>query len=951
MRLFLFDGSALIFRSFHAFAGRSSLTSRGMDVGMVYGFLSSLLSVIRREKPDLLALCFDTGAPTFRHKQYDAYKANRPPLDEGIRAQLPLLREVIDLMNIPQLFLEGFEADDIIGTLAKQAGRQSHEVFIVSGDKDFLQLVDANVRIYRLPTGRSGDAPEVIAPEHVEGKFGVPAEQVIEVLALMGDSADNVPGVPGVGEKTAVQLIKQYGTVETVLQHALEIEKPKLRESLVNFADQARLSRELVIIDTNVPLDLTPDQLLFGPVNNEHIRRRLIDLEFRNILTQIDTLAGVGRQPAHDLFSVGNVDATGRDESLPKEQRDYYLVRDKHGLDDLIGKLSACQGTGNAVKMIEEGDYDGKIVAIDTETTGLDSMRAELVGMSFSFGEGEAYYIAANAFEGVPVAYTPPPPPRLRPNITRELAYLLDRLQPFYSNSKIAKSGQNLKYDWLVLSCYDVVLEGVVFDTMLASHILDSSARQHGIDHLSEVHLGLRKIPTSSLIGSGSKQISMADAPVESVSEYACEDADAALKLTNLFLPRIKSQGFNELLYHQELPLMAVLLKMEKTGVALDLKLLAELSEEFRREAERLVDEVHELAGFPFNLNSTQQLADVLFNKLGLPPGKKTKTGFSTDVDELERLAPVHELPAKLLRYRHLTKLKSTYIDALPLMIHPITRRVHTSFNQTIAATGRLASTDPNLQNIPIRSEDGGRIRKAFIPGEPGWKILSADYSQIELRIMAHLSGDERLRSAFTSGMDIHRATAAWMFGIEPAEVTSDMRRQAKEVNFGVLYGMGDFGLAQRLGITRSRAREFIEAYFGQFSRVKTYIDEIIAEVRKNEYVMTIMGRKRPMPDINAKNFNIRSMAERIAVNTPIQGSAADLIKLAMLDVQKMLDTEGFRARMLLQVHDELLFETPKDEVERLSARLREVMAGAMEFSVPIEVGVGSGDTWLDAHD
>lgn len=396
---------------------------------------------------------------------------------------------------------------------------------------------------------------------------------------------------------------------------------------------------------------------------------------------------------------------------------------------------------------------------------------------------------------------------------------------------------------------------------------------------------------------------------------------------------------------------MAVLLKMEKTGVALDLKLLAELSEEFRREAERLVDEVHELAGFPFNLNSTQQLADVLFNKLGLPPGKKTKTGFSTDVDELERLAPVHELPAKLLRYRHLTKLKSTYIDALPLMIHPITRRVHTSFNQTIAATGRLASTDPNLQNIPIRSEDGGRIRKAFIPGEPGWKILSADYSQIELRIMAHLSGDERLRSAFTSGMDIHRATAAWMFGIEPAEVTSDMRRQAKEVNFGVLYGMGDFGLAQRLGITRSRAREFIEAYFGQFSRVKTYIDEIIAEVRKNEYVMTIMGRKRPMPDINAKNFNIRSMAERIAVNTPIQGSAADLIKLAMLDVQKMLDTEGFRARMLLQVHDELLFETPKDEVERLSARLREVMAGAMEFSVPIEVGVGSGDTWLDAHD
>ncbi len=946
MRLFLFDGSALVHRSFHAFSGRAALTSHGRDVGMIFGFLASLLSVIRREKPDRLALCFDTAAPTFRHRRFEAYKATRPPLDEGIRAQLPLLREIIDLLNIPQLRLDGYEADDIIGTLARQGGRQAFEVYIVAGDKDFLQLVDDRIKVYRLPTGRSGDAPEVIGKDQVAQKFGVPPGQVIDVLGLMGDSVDNVPGVPGVGEKTALQLVRQFGSVQDVLDHASEVEKPKLRESLIKFADQALLSRELVIIDTEVPLDITPDDLHFGPMNNEAARKKLVELEFRNILLQIDALAGIGRPAGQNQISLTPEEPSVSPDSsaLP---RDYHLVKERPALDNLIRLLMACrrEASDSPIEPLSP------IVAIDTETTSIDSMRAELVGMSFSIKEGEAFYVAANAFEGVPTEYTPPLPPKLRPNISRELAYILGRLRPFYENPAIAKAGQNLKYDLLVLNCYDLAVEGVVFDTMLASHILDSSARQHGIDHLAEVHLGVRKIPTSALIGSGAKQISMADVAVEKISEYACEDADAALRLTNLFIPRIKNEGFRSLFYQQELPLMAVLLKMEKTGVALDMKLLAELSEEFRREAESLVSEVHDLAGFPFNLNSTQQLADVLYRQLGLPPGKKNKTGFSTDVDELERLAPVHELPAKLLRYRHLTKLKSTYIDALPQMVHPITRRVHTSFNQTIAATGRLSSTDPNLQNIPIRSEDGGRIRKAFISGEPGWKMLSADYSQIELRIMAHLSGDERLSAAFTSGMDIHRATAAWMFGVTPDDVTSDMRRQAKEVNFGVLYGMGDYGLAQRLGITRARAREFIETYFGQFARVKSYIDEIIAEARKNEYVSTISGRRRPLPDINAKNFNIRSLAERIAVNTPIQGSAADLIKLAMMGVQKMLDSEGFRAKMLLQVHDELVFEAPVEEIERLSERLKTIMSSAIPFNVPIDVGVGYGDSWLEAHD
>jgi len=485
---------------------------------------------------------------------------------------------------------------------------------------------------------------------------------------------------------------------------------------------------------------------------------------------------------------------------------------------------------------------------------------------------------------------------------------------------------------------------------MIASHLLDPSARQHGLDHLAELHLNYRKIPISSLIGSGAKQRSMAEVPLDRITEYACEDADIALRLTHLFQPMIEEGGYGRLLYEQELPLLPVLLAMEKRGVALDTDLLAEMSAEFQAEMERLEEEVCALAGVRFNLNSTQQLAEVLYDRLGLPPGRKTKFGYSTDISELERLAPVHELPAKLLRYRRFAKLKSTYIDALPQMIHPLTGRVHTSFSQTVAATGRLSSNDPNLQNIPIRTEEGGRIRKAFIAGQPGWMMVSADYSQIELRIMAHLSGDERLIEAFENRMDIHRATAAWMNDIPPELVTPDIRRQAKEVNFGVLYGMGDFGLAQRLGISRKRAREFIDQYFEKFARVKEYIEEIKLRARAVGYVETIMGRKRPLPEINSKNFRVRSNAERIAVNTPIQGSAADLIKLAMIRVHAALREEGFRARMLLQVHVELVFESPSDELERLATRVREIMAGAMELRVPIEVDVAWGENWLEAH-
>ncbi len=911
-RFFLIDGSALVHRSFHAFS-RAGLTSGGIDVGMLYGFLVSILSICRREKPDLMAVAFDTGAPTFRHQMFDDYKANRPPLNEDIRAQLPLLYEMIDLLRIPQLAKDGWEADDLIGTLAVEGETAGLEVFMVTGDKDFYQLVTDKVKVYTLPT-KSSSEPTIYDPESIKTKFGVHPSKVTDVLALMGDSSDNVPGVPKVGAKTAVSLINQYGSLDEVLRNAPDMKPSKVSENLVTYAEQARFSKKLVIIDTTSPVDVKPQDLYYGPLNNVDARSWLTRLQFFSILSQLDEL-----EPPKI--------------AQPVKKHDYQCVTDAESLEAMIDELRKAD-----------------LVSMDVETTSLDPMKADLVGMSFSVREKHGWYVAVNHFSGAPDYFKSPSPPVLRPGTTFELAYILEQLKPIYGDPELKKTGQNLKYDILVLKCYGCEVEGVVLDTMIASHLLDSSSRQHNLDYLAEIHIGFKKIPTRDLIGSGSKQISMADVKLERVVEYACEDSDIALRLTNLFMPRIKTEGFESLMGDVELPLMKVLVEMEQCGVALDLDMLSEMSTVFQAQMDKLVDEVHQIAGMPFNLNSTQQLADVLYNRLGLPPGRKTKFGYSTDIGELERLAPVHELPAKLLRYRHLSKLLSTYIDSLPRMVHPITGRVHTSYSQTIAATGRLSSNDPNLQNIPIRTGEGGQIRRAFIAGEPDWLIMSADYSQIELRIMAHLSGDERLLQAFNEGLDIHSATAGWMYDMPQGLVTPDIRRQAKEVNFGVLYGMGDFGLAQRLGITRKRAKEFIDQYFRNFARVKEYIDEIHESVRKDGFVKTMLGRKRLIPEINSRNFQVRSNAERIAINTPIQGSAADLIKLAMIQVQRMLKAEDFRARMLLQVHDELVFETPPDELERLIKRVREVMAGAMTLKVAIEVDAGWGKNWLEAH-
>ncbi|MBM3329902.1 MAG: DNA polymerase I, partial [Calditrichaeota bacterium] len=741
MKLFLFDGSALVHRSFHAFSNRSGLSTRGQEVGMVFGFLTTLLMVLRRERPDRLALAFDTGAPTFRHIRFEEYKATRGPLDEGIRSQLPILHDLLALLNIPQLSLDGYEADDIIGTLAVQGAAAGNDVFIVAGDKDFLQLVNDRIRVYRLPNSRVTDVPEIIDSVGVINRFGVPPERVIDVLGLMGDSVDNVPGVPKVGEKTALELVRRFGSLEGALERAAEVERPALRENLIAYADQARLSKELVIIETAVPLGVEPDALRIGPMHTAASRKRLIELEFHNLLRQIEAL-----EPTLADEGLFQEEVSADNTTDEKPPANYRAVTSPGQFSEMIAALRGAT-----------------LVSLDTETTAIDPMKAELVGLSFSIRPEEAWYVSVNHFTGVPEDYRPSTPaPTLRPRRSRELAYILEHLIPFFGDSGIAKTGQNLKYDTLVLKCYNIEVEGLAFDAMLASFVLDPSARQHGIDALAESHLNFRKIPTSDLIGSGTKQKSMLDVPLDAITRYACEDADIALRLTHHFQPRLKSESLDRLYYETELVLMPVLMRMEFTGLQIDTALLGQLSREFQVEMDERLAEVHDLAGMTFNLNSTQQLAQVLYERLGLPVGRKTKFGWSTDVEELERLAPLHPLPAKLLRYRHLTKLKSTYIDALPQMVHPITGRVHTSFSQTTAATGRLASTDPNLQNIPIRTDEGGRIRKAFVAGIPGWKIVSADYSQVELRIMAHLAGDERMIEAFRSGKDIHRATAAW---------------------------------------------------------------------------------------------------------------------------------------------------------------------------------------------
>ncbi|MCI0696287.1 DNA polymerase I [candidate division KSB1 bacterium] len=921
-RAFLVDGSALAYRSHFAFIRNPLTNSRGQNTSATFGFVRALLKLIDDEHPDYLAVVFDTPEPTFRHKAFAEYKATRQKMSDDLVQQLPMIRQFCEALGAKVIELPGYEADDVMGTLAKTSAQQEIDTYLVTGDKDFMQLVGPRVVIYN--TGK-GETVEILDADGVHEKIGLPPARVIDFLALMGDTSDNVPGVPKIGEKTARELLLEYDTVEKLLANADKVKRANVRESLKTNREQALLSKQLVTIDTGVPLSWRIDDLTRGEIDATTVAELCREFEFNSLLPR---------------FTVT---------SAPAETKQYQLLN-----------------TSEKVKWLAQQLAKAETFAFDTETTAEDPLRAELVGMSFAWEEGSAYY--------VPVA----------PSVTLRSSFKKDKMEvgaslfsaeggnfsdffletpkgatdfslkklfaPLLEDPQRPKCGQNAKYDMLVMSRYGVNMAGVIFDTMIASYLLNPTSRQHNLDALSLEYFNYKKIPTSDLIGKGKAQITMRDVPVETVAKYACEDADFTLRLRNYFLPKLHESGVYELFEQVEMPLVTVLAAVERTGVALDLPFLKKMSAELEATLGTLMADIYELAGEEFNLNSPKQLEKILFDKLKLKSWRRTKTGRSTDADVLERLSQDHTLPKKLLEYRELSKLKSTYVDSLPQLINPYTQRVHTSYNQAIAATGRLSSSEPNLQNIPIRTEIGRRIRRAFIPGEKGWKLLDADYSQIELRIVAHLSKDAALIEAFRNDEDIHTATAARVFNVDPKEMTPEIRRRAKEINFGIIYGMGAYGLSQRLGITPEEGQNFITNYFVQYPGVNAYMMGTMADAHQKGYVTTLLNRRRYLPDINSDNRRVREFAERTAINTPIQGTAADLIKIAMINIHRRLQKENLGARMILQVHDELVFEAPENELAVLSTLVREEMSQAIKLDVPIKVDVGVGENWLEAH-
>ena len=894
-RLFLIDGMALAYRVYFAFTRNPLISSKGENVSAVFGFTNTLLNIMDTENPDYFAVIFDTPEPTFRHELYSEYKAQRTEMPQDMVDQLPRIREMLDVLKIPVVEKPGFEADDIIGTYAQLASQQEIETVIVSGDKDMMQLVNAHVKM--LNPRRSGEEPEWLDEKGVKEKVGLPPGKIIDYLALMGDSSDNIPGVPGIGPKSALKLLQEYGSLENVLANIGYISDKRARTALEKSPDSATMSQKLTAIHCDVPLDRVPTDLRVGKADRDLAFKFFQSMQFR-------TLA--------DRFAP----------EQPKLTRDYRLIQTEKELSELIDQLKTV-----------------KKCAFDTETTHKDPMRAELVGLSFSCEDGIAYYVPVRGSEELTSDVKP-----------LNIDAVLDAIQPLFEDESITKCAHNAKYDIIILSHYDIDVKGLGFDTMLASYLLDPSARQHNLDALALAHLNLKKIPTSKIIGSGAKEITMDLAPIEQVSEYACEDADVTWRLWGLLQSLITEKELQPLLENVEVPLIHVLRIMEQTGVAVDELYMARMSKELETELGILEKKIFDLAGVKFNINSPKQLGKIMFEDMGLPVVRKTKTGYSTDVSVLEELAKEHELPRQILEYRQFAKLKSTYVDALPKLINPKTGRLHTSYNQTVAATGRLSSSDPNLQNIPIRTEIGRSIRAGFVATDNDHILLDADYSQIELRIMAHLSGDDMLLDSFQKNEDVHRRTAALVFDVEPDDVTEDQRRRAKEVNFGIMYGMGAFGLSQRIDITPDEAAQFIEAYFANYTGVQQFMVDIVHQVQKKGYVTTLLNRRRYIPEINSDNRRIRDFAERTAINTPIQGSAADMIKVAMINIQRRLEEKGLASKMILQVHDELVFDVVQNELDQVQAMVKHEMENAIPLNVPVKVEMGTGRNWLKAH-
>ncbi|MCP4684376.1 MAG: DNA polymerase I [bacterium] len=899
-RLFLVDGSAVFYRAYFAFIRNPLINSKGENTSATFGFINSLLKIIRDEQPEYLAVVFDTKHPTFRHERYSEYKSTRAKMPDDLVEQIPRIHQAVEAMNIPSYELAGFEADDIIGTFARRAEEKGCEVWCVTGDKDFFQLVSDSVKIYN--PKRASEPPEKMGREEVKAKFGVYPELVIDKLALMGDSSDNVPGIPGVGDKTANKLLEQFGSLEAVLEGYEQIKAKGMRQKVANGVESARLSKELVTIDTNAPVPFKLADLKKRDADYDKVKDLCLEMEFSNLLKQF--------LPENDLPAEAA--------PAPKTKAFYHTVTSLAELKKLVAELSKV-----------------KEIAVDTETTSLNALEAELVGVSLTDRANTGYYI--------PLGHTGGGGDNLPFDESLEV------LKKLLEDKKVQKIGQNIKYDLEVLHRYDIDIEPISFDCMLASYVIDPSGRRHGLDFMAMKHFDHQMQPITELIGKGKGQKTFDTVPVSVATPYAAEDADFTYRLRGVLAPEIDSHDLNNLFYNVELPLIKVLASMEEAGIRVDDKFLGRLSRKMEKQLEGLRTEIYKIAGTEFNINSTQQLSHILFEKLDLPTKGKTakKTGYSTDVTVLEELAGLHPFPKLILEFRQATKLKSTYVDAIPKLISPTTGRVHTSFNQTIAATGRLSSTDPNLQNIPIRSEEGRQIRKAFIPQDKDHVLLAADYSQVELRILAHYSNDPGLIKAFKDEEDIHSRTAAEVYGLDLKEVTGQHRRVAKTANFAVIYGVSAFGLSQQTDMTVEESKQFIETYFARYPGIRTYMEETKQFAREKGYVTTLFNRRRYLPEINQRNFNVRQFAERTAVNTPIQGTAADIIKKAMILIHKNM--KAMRSQMVLQVHDELVFDVYKPELEEVEELVRTGMEKAVKLKVPVTVDMGIGDNWLEA--
>lgn len=936
-KLFLLDAFALIYRAHFAFAKNPRISSKGLNTSAIFGFTNTLLEILNKEKPTHIAIVFDTPEQTARHVEFEAYKAHREEMPDDLRASLPYIHQLIEGFNIQVIKTPGFEADDAIGTLAKVAEQRGFTTYMMTPDKDYGQLVDDNTFIYK--PARFGNAPEIQGKEEICKKWDIQSvDQLIDILGLMGDSADNIPGIPGVGEKTAIQLIKDYGTIEKMYEDTSKL-KGKLKEKVDNHKEMALQSKRLATIILDVPVEFNEDELRLKEINKEALRELFAEIEFRGIAQKL-LGEDIGSAPSavakpvaatkevvNDLFSSAEEHASNHEDDNEEPQAPVFKTIKDFSVDYIL--CNTAESISNLISILQASDE----FCFDSETTDLNTINAELVGLSFSIKENQAYYIPVSSNQ-------------------QEAQALMDLFKPLFLDETKTLVGQNIKYDLQVLKNYGIEIKNKLWDTMVA-HFLFMPDMRHNMNVLAETYLNYSPISIEDLIGKkGKDQLNMRDVSLDLIKDYAAEDADVTLKLKHAFEPLLKEAGVEKLFHDVELPLIEALAGMEREGINLDVKALKEFSLQLQDDITKVDAEIQELAGTKFNISSPKQVGEILFEYLKIvEKPKKTKTGqYATGEDVLSKLEGKHPIVSKILDYRELVKLKSTYVDALPLLVNEKTNRLHTTFNQVVAVTGRLSSDNPNLQNIPVRTERGKQIRKAFIPRNEDYILLCADYSQIELRVVASISEDKNMCEAFNLGKDIHTATAAKVYGIEESEVTKDMRYKAKSVNFGIIYGQGAFGLAENLAISRTEAKELIENYFEQYGSIKSYMEKEINFAREHGYVETLMGRKRWLKNITSNSQMERAFAERNAINAPIQGSAADMIKVAMINIHNELKSMNIKSKMILQVHDELVFDVYKPELELIKPIVEKHMQHALPLKVPVEVGMGTGINWLEAH-